>query len=68
MDKSERLTVTVEEAADLLGIGRSSAYMAVKDGSIPSIRIGGRILVPRAALERMLGEVGQAAAGAAAAV
>ncbi len=51
----ERQTVTVEEAARALGIGRGSAYEAVKRGDIPSIRVGRRIVVPRAALERLLG-------------
>ena len=51
---TERLTVTVDETAALLGISRSVAYESVRTGTIPSIRIGKRILVPRAALERML--------------
>jgi excisionase family DNA binding protein len=52
----ERLTVTVEEAARLLGIGRNSAYEAVRRGEIPAIRIGKRFVVPKAALERMLSD------------
>jgi excisionase family DNA binding protein len=50
----ERLTLTVEEAAASLGISRASAYEAVRRGDIPAIRIGRRILVPRAALEKFL--------------
>lgn len=50
------LTVTVEQAAELLGISRGSAYQAVHSGEIPSLQIGGRILVPRARLLEMLGE------------
>ncbi len=50
----DRLTLTVEEAARLLGISRSLAYEAVAAGKLPSIRIGRRVLVPRAALERLL--------------
>jgi len=53
-DANERPTVTVDEVAALLGISRNSAYNAVKDGTIPSIMIGHRILVPTAALRRML--------------
>jgi excisionase family DNA binding protein len=49
-----RLTLTVEEAAETLGISRAFAYESVANGSIPSIRIGRRILVPKAALERMV--------------
>ncbi len=50
----ERLTLTVEEAATLLGISRAFAYEAVGRGEVPSIRIGRRILVPKAALQRLL--------------
>ncbi len=50
----ERKTYTVEEAAERLGISRNSAYEAVRRGEIPSLRIGRRVLIPRAALERML--------------
>jgi excisionase family DNA binding protein len=52
--KMERLTLTVPEAARLLGVSRMSAYSAVRDGTIPSLRIGRRVLVPRAGLERLL--------------
>jgi excisionase family DNA binding protein len=54
----ERLTMTVEEAAAALGISRAFAYEAVTRNEIPHVRIGRRILVPRAALERMLGQAG----------
>lgn len=50
----DRLVFTVEEAAQLLGISRSFAYEAVQQGEIPSMRIGRRILVPKAALDRLL--------------
>lgn len=52
-----RTTLTVEEAAVILGVGRSSAYNAVKANEIPSIRVGGKILVLVAPLREMLGEV-----------
>jgi excisionase family DNA binding protein len=57
----DRLVFTVEEAAQLLGISRSFAYEAVQRGEIPSMRIGRRILVPKAALERFLSELGSEA-------
>ncbi len=53
--KQRALTVTVAEAAKLLGIGRNLAYEGVKRGEIPSIRIGDRILIPRASIGRMTG-------------
>ena len=49
-------TMTIEKAARTLGVGRSSAYEAARCGDLPAIRIGHRLLVPRAAIERMLGE------------
>ena len=52
----ERLTISIPEAARLLGIGRSLAYEAANRGEIPTIRIGDRVLVPMAALKRMLQE------------
>lgn len=48
-----RLAMTVEETAARLGISRPTAYDGVKKGTIPSVKIGRRILVPIAALERM---------------
>ncbi|MBZ9710495.1 helix-turn-helix domain-containing protein [Mesorhizobium sp. ESP7-2] len=51
-----RATITIVEAAHRLGIGRNQAYEAAKRGEIPSIKIGKRLLVPKAALEKMLGE------------
>lgn len=53
-ETTNRKTLTVPEAAAALGIGRNQAYEAVKRGEIPTIKIGSRILVPRAALDRML--------------
>lgn len=49
-----RLTLTVEEAAAALGISRAFAYEAVHRGEIPHVRIGRRILVPKAALEQLV--------------
>ncbi len=57
----DRLVFTVEEAAQLLAISRSFAYEAVQRGDIPSMRIGRRILVPKAALQRFLEQAGDAA-------
>jgi excisionase family DNA binding protein len=50
------LTLTVEQAAKVLGIGRSTAYELVHTGDIPSLRLGRRIVVPIARLEAMLAD------------
>lgn len=47
-------TFTVEEAAQILRISRDSAYEAVKNKELPTVRIGRRFIVPRIALERKL--------------
>ena len=52
----ERFTLSVPEAAKLLGIGKNLAYEAVQRGEIPSIKVGRRLLIPRVALEQMLAE------------
>jgi excisionase family DNA binding protein len=52
---AEELTITVEDAAELLGLSRNGAYNAVREGNIPSIRIGRCIRVPSALLRKMLG-------------
>jgi excisionase family DNA binding protein len=49
-------TVNVEEAGRILGVGRNSAYEAVRRGEIPVIKIGKLLRVPVVALERMLEE------------
>jgi excisionase family DNA binding protein len=50
----EAVTITVDEAALRLRIGRNQAYEAVRRGDIPAIRVGARWLVPTVALERLL--------------
>lgn len=54
------LALSVPEAGRLLGIGRNTAYDAVRNGEIPSLRIGGRIVVPLQALLRLLDRAGAA--------
>ena len=52
-----RLTVSVEQAGRILGISRGSAFHYAREGVIPTIRLGKRLLVPKAALDRLLGSV-----------
>lgn len=54
-DARRRPTLTVEEAAELVGISRGAAYQAARTGEIPTLRIGRRILVPTARLLDLLG-------------
>jgi excisionase family DNA binding protein len=52
--RQNQRTLSVTQAAEKLGVSRNLAYEAIKAGQIPHIRIGRRILVPEAALERLL--------------
>jgi len=47
-------TLSVPDAARVLGISRLSAYRAASRGEIPTLRLGKRLVVPKAALEEML--------------
>ena len=42
------------DAGRALGLSRSATYQAAQRGDLPTIRIGGRLLVPTAALRRLL--------------
>lgn len=47
-------SLTVDETAALLGVGQGTAYEGIRSGQIPHIKIGRRIIVPRAALMKLL--------------
>ena len=51
---TERLTLTVTEAAAVLGISRNACYEAVRTGQLPCLRIGKRLLIPKVQLEKLL--------------
>ena len=58
---SDRMTYTVDEVADLLGLSRGSAYKYAREGGIPAIRMGRRLVVPKARFHAWLdGEEGAA--------
>jgi|HubBroStandDraft_6_1064221.scaffolds.fasta_scaffold143902_3 excisionase family DNA binding protein len=48
-------TFTVEEAGEILRLSRTSAYAAAASGELPTIRFGRRYVVPRLAIEKLLG-------------
>ena len=54
MDKEQALTISVERAGELLGLSRNSAYAAARNGELPVVRVGKRLLVPKLRLELML--------------
>jgi excisionase family DNA binding protein len=60
---ARRLTLTVEEAGQLLGVSRSYAYELVRQGALPCLRLGRRIVIPVRALEALLDRVVAGATG-----
>lgn len=48
---TERLLLTVEEAARNLNIGRTLAWQLVRQGELPSIRLGRCVRIPWQALQ-----------------
>ena len=49
-----RETMSIEDAGRMLGLGRSATYRAANRGDLPTLRIGGRLLVLRRPFERLL--------------
>ena len=55
LTRPEPRTMSVEEAAAALGIGRTMAYELARRGELPGVlRLGRRLVVSRAALDRVL--------------
>ena len=53
--KEEAMTLSVEHAARLIGVSRTTAYRLVRDGELPGIKVGRRVLVLKKPLMEMLG-------------
>jgi putative molybdopterin biosynthesis protein len=68
MTEREKLLLTIEESARLLGLGRSKFYTEVLSGRCESVKVGKRRLVPLRSLEsyveRLLQESGSPASSA----
>ena len=45
--------LTIAEAAHVLRIGRATAYEYARTGVLPVVRIGSRLIVPKAAIEKL---------------
>lgn len=58
-DNPEKLVLTVAEARQILRIGKSTAYAAVRNGELRAFRIGRRWLVPASAVQRLLDSQGE---------
>jgi excisionase family DNA binding protein len=52
---ADEATITIEQTAELLGLGRTAAYEAARRGEFPTRRLGRRVVVPVPALLEWLG-------------
>ena len=50
----ERKTLTIPEVAEMLGLSRATAYRYAREGLIPTVRIGHKLLVSTDHLARLL--------------
>lgn len=50
-----KATISVEQTAKVLGLGRTAAYDAARRGEFPTRRLGRRLIVPVPALLEWLG-------------
>ena len=53
-ESPERRTYTVEDIAHILGIGRTSAYLLVKEGHFKIVRIGNAIRISKRSFDEWL--------------
>lgn len=55
MTKENKITVSVEEMAEMLGISRSVAYQIIKEKDFPVVRVSERrLIIPVKSLEKWL--------------
>ena len=56
-EREPALLLKVEDAARLLGVGRTTLFELIGQGRIQTVRVGRRRLVVRAGLERFVEEI-----------
>lgn len=54
---TERIAYRVVEAAEVLGLSRAKTYSLVAAGELPSVKLGGRLLVPAGALRERVNQL-----------
>lgn len=59
-----RIAISLQEVQLALGIGERTLKTAIRNGEIPTVKVGGRRLVPVKALERHLEALAYASSGA----
>jgi excisionase family DNA binding protein len=56
--KKDRLTLTPKESMRFTGFGSNHTYAMLKSGEMPSIRVGKKFFIPKAALVKWLENAG----------
>jgi len=51
----ERLAFGIQESAQLTGL-RKSKIVLIRDGALPAVRVGDRVLIRKESLEKLLQE------------
>jgi excisionase family DNA binding protein len=59
--QSKKAALTIHEVATVLGLNRRTVSSATKNGEIPCVRLGRRVLIPRAAFIALLENKGKGA-------
>jgi excisionase family DNA binding protein len=52
---SDCLALTMKDAAKLVGVDYRTIRLGIENGTIPSVQLGPRRMIPRAALLRVFG-------------
>ena len=56
---ADKAYFSVKEFKDRLGVSSNLIYEQLRKGALPSVRLGGRILIPADALQQMMERQGQ---------
>ena len=62
----EKLGYSVEDAAPILGVGRTTIFELIATGRLENVKIGRRRIIPADALQRLLDELRDDRSGVAA--
>ena len=54
--RAECQTLNVAAAARIIGVGRNRLYQSIREGQLPVLKLGRRVLISRVVLERILAE------------
>lgn len=59
MSNYECMTLSIRQAAKILGVSKNVLYAAMRRGEIPFIKVGGRVVIAKALVEKLLADASQ---------